>query len=193
MQPVGRRSLVAALPFVIATRGAYADEAYPSRPVKLVVGFPPGGPTDVVGRMIASNLARALGGSVLIENMGGAGGTVGAANVVRSPPDGYTLLVSVEASQTRARALYPTVRYDQVANFTFIRKLALQRNLLVVHPGLPVASVAELIAYARANPGRLAWGGTVGATSHIGGTIFNRLNGTDMTFVSYAGANKRSP
>src|SRR4051812_4042491 len=185
-----RRAFVAALPLALASTGASAQGGYPSRPVKLVVGFPPGGPTDAIGRMIASNLGRELGMPVVIENQGGAGGTIAAANVARSAPDGYTLLVSVEASQTRAKALYPTIRYDQVTGFSFIRKLVMQRNMMVVNPGLPIASVAELTAHAKAHPGQLAFGGTVGATSHIGGTIFNRLNGTDMTFVSYAGGNQ---
>jgi tripartite-type tricarboxylate transporter receptor subunit TctC len=157
--------------------------------VKLVVGFPPGGPTDVIGRIIASNLTSELGQPVVVDNMGGAGGTIAAAYVARSTPDGHTLMVSVEASQTRAKALYPSVRYDQVRDFTFIRKLATQRNLLVTNPNLPITSVAELIAYARAHPGQLTFGGTVGATSHVGGTIFNRLNAIDMTFISYSGGN----
>ncbi|MBR0665478.1 tripartite tricarboxylate transporter substrate binding protein [Roseomonas hellenica] len=189
-QLLRRRSFVAALPATLAARAAAAQDAYPTRPVKLVVGFPPGGPTDVIGRMIASNLMAELGPPVVIENLGGAGGTIAAAYVARSAADGYTLLVSVESSQTRARALYPAIRYDQVGSFTFLRKLAKQRNLLVTNPNLPVASVADLIAYAKARPGQLSFGGTVGATSHVGGTIFNRLNDIDMTFISYAGGNQ---
>lgn len=189
-RPFSRRTLIAALPMPLAAAAVAAGKAYPTRPVKLVVGFPPGGPTDVIGRMIASNLAKELGSLVVVENAGGAGGTIAAANVARSAADGYTLLVSVEASQTRAKALYPSIRYDQVRSFTFIRKLATQRNLLVTNPNLPVSSVAELIAFAKARPGQLTFSGTVGATSHIGGTIFKRLNAIDMAFVSYAGGNQ---
>ncbi len=185
-----RRSVLAALPLAVAAWSAAAEEAYPARPVKLVVGFPPGGPTDVIGRIIASHMTRELGVPVIIENMGGAGGTVGAAHVARSAADGYTLLVSVESSQTRGKALYPTLRYDQVEDFSFIRKLAKQRNLVVVNPRLPLTSVAALIAEAKAHPGRLTYGGTVGTSSHIGGTIFNSVNGTEMTFISYAGGNQ---
>lgn len=188
--PFGRRTLVAALPLAVVAPAVRAQDTYPTRPVRLVVGFPPGGPTDVVGRMIGSNLSRELGTSVVVENVGGAGGTIGATNVTRSAPDGYTLLVSVEASQTRAKALYPTVRYDQVESFTFIRKLARQRVLLVVHPSLPVTSVAQLIAYAKARPGQLSYGGTVGASSHVGGTIFTRVNDVDMTLVNYSGGSQ---
>lgn len=189
-QPFARRALMGGIALGLTTPARANEDAYPTRPVRLVVGFPPGGPTDVIGRMIASSLATELGVPVVIENMGGAGGTIGAANVVRSTADGYTLLVSVEASQTRAKALYPSVRYDQVSSFTFIRKLASQRNLLVVNPSLPISSVAELIAYAKAHPGRLNFPGTVGASGHIGGTIFNRLNGIDTTFVSYSGGSR---
>jgi tripartite-type tricarboxylate transporter receptor subunit TctC len=191
MKSLSRRTVVAAAAgLVVPVLASAAEDAYPTRPVKLVVGFPPGGPTDVIGRVIAHSLSKELGTPVIVENMGGAGGTIAATNVSRGAPDGYTLLMSVESSQTRARALYPTIRYDQVASFTFIRKLAMQRNLLVVHPGLPVSSVAELIAYAKARPGQLNFPGTVGASGHIGGTIFNRLNGTDMTFVSYSGGSQ---
>jgi tripartite-type tricarboxylate transporter receptor subunit TctC len=140
--------------------------------------------------MIGSNLSRELGASVVVENVGGAGGTIGAVNVTRSAPDGYTLLVSVEASQTRATALYPTTRYHQVTSFTFIRKLARQRVLLVVHPSLPVTSIAELIAYAKARPGELTYSGTVGASSHVAGTIFTRVNDIDMTLVNYSGGSQ---
>ncbi|MBR0652065.1 tripartite tricarboxylate transporter substrate binding protein [Roseomonas terrae] len=191
-QSYARRALLGGfgLGLALATPARANDDAYPTRPVRLVVGFPPGGPTDVIGRMIAGSLSKELGVPVVIENLGGAGGTIGATNVVRSAPDGYSLLMSVEASQTRARALYPATRYDQVTSFTFIRKLAVQRNLLVVHPGLRITSVAELIAYARAHPGELNFPGTVGASGHIGGTIFNRLNSTEMTFVSYSGGSR---
>lgn len=186
---ISRRGVIAAA-FLTGAAPALADDAFPSRPVRLVVGFPPGGPTDVMGRIIANALSREFNAPFVVENMGGAGGTIGAANVARSPADGHTLLVAVEASQTRAQALYPSARYDQVQGFTYIRNLATQRNLLVVNPALPIRTVADLIAYARARPGQVAYGGTVGATSHIGGTIFAKTNGIDMTFVSYAGGNQ---
>lgn len=182
-----KKLLVAASAACLLAGTAQADEPYPSNPIKLVVGFPPGGPTDIVGRVIALDLGKELKQSVIVENRGGAGGIIGAAAVAKSKPDGYTLLVAVESSQTRGLALNPGLSYDQLKDFTYIRKVAKQRNLIVVNPSVPVNSVKELIAYAKANPGKLNIGGTFGATSHIGGTLFDALNGTEMTFVNYAG------
>ena len=182
-----KKLLVAASAACLLAGAAQAEEPYPSNPIKLVVGFPPGGPTDIVGRVIALDLGRELKQSVIVENRGGAGGIIGAAAVAKSKPDGYTLLVAVESSQTRGLALNPGLSYDQLKDFTYIRKVAKQRNLIVVNPSVPVNSIKELIAYAKANPGKLNSGGTFGATSHIGGTLFDALNGTEMTFVNYAG------
>jgi tripartite-type tricarboxylate transporter receptor subunit TctC len=166
---------------------AIAADAYPSKPIKLVVGFPPGGPTDIIGRVIGQHLAKELGQPVVVENNGGAGGLIGANNVAKSKPDGYTLLVSVESSNTRALALNPSVPYDQETSFAYIRKMAKQRNLVVANPNLPVATIAELITYLKAHPGEVNFGGTFGATSHIGGTLFDMANGTKMTFINYSG------
>ena len=169
---------------------AKAADGYPSKTIKLIVGFPPGGPTDIIGRVIGRLLAKELGQAVVVENNGGAGGTIAANNVSRSNPDGYTLLVAVESSNTRARALYQSVQYDQQKSFTYIRKVAKQRNLVVVNPKLPVSTVNELISYLNAHPGEVNFGGTFGATSHIGGTLFDMANGTKMTFINYSGGNQ---
>ena len=163
---------------------------YPDKPIRLVVGFPPGGPTDIIGRVIGQALAKQIGVPVIIENRGGAGGTIGANYVAKAKPDGYTLLVAVESSQTRGQALNASIPYDQQKDFTYIRKLAKQRNLILVNPELPIKSVRELIAYAKDNPGKLNTGGTFGATSHIGGALFNELNGTQLTFVNYSGGSQ---
>ena len=164
-----------------------ATDAYPSKSIKLIVGFPPGGPTDIVGRVIGQQLSKELGQPVVVENNGGAGGLIGASNVAKAKPDGYTLLVSVESSNTRALALNPSVPYDQEKSFTYIRKIAKQRNLVVVNPKLPVSSISELIAYLKAHPGEVNFAGTFGATSHVGGTLFDMANGTKMTFINYSG------
>jgi tripartite-type tricarboxylate transporter receptor subunit TctC len=164
-----------------------AADDYPSRPIKLVVGFPAGGPTDIIGRVIGQQLAQELGRPVIIENNGGAGGTIGADNVARAAPDGYTLLVAVEAANVRALTLNPSVPYDPEKGFTYIRKVAKQRNLVVVNPNVPVSNIAELVAYLKARPGEVNFGGTFGATSQIGGALFDRANGTKMTFISYSG------
>lgn len=179
--------LAAAALACLATTPALADEPYPSKPIKLVAGFPPGGPTDIIARVIAQGLGKELNGTVIVDNRAGAGGVIGADAVAKSKPDGYTLLVAVESSQTRGQALNPTLSYDQLKDFAYVRNVAKQRNLVVVNPDVPVNSIKELIAYAKANPGKLNFGGTFGATSHIGGTLFDARNGTQLTFVNYKG------
>ncbi|MDQ0589966.1 Bug family tripartite tricarboxylate transporter substrate binding protein [Variovorax paradoxus] len=182
-----RKWLVATGLACLAIAPALADEPYPSKPIKLVAGFPPGGPTDIIARVIAQALGKELNSTVIIDNRAGAGGVIGADAVAKSKPDGYTLLVAVESSQTRGQALNPGLPYDQVKDFTYIRNVAKQRNLVVVNPDVPVNSIKELIAFAKANPGKLNFGGTFGATSHIGGTLFDARNGTQLTFVNYKG------
>ena len=162
-------------------------EEYPSKPIRLVVGFPPGGPTDIIGRIIGQNLAQELGQTVVIENRGGAGGTIAAAMVAKAKPDGYTLLVAVESSQTRGVALYPALSYDQVKDFTYIRKVAKQFNLMVVNPSLPVSNVREFIDYARKHAGQVNCGGTLGASASIGCTLFDRDNDVRLMFINYPG------
>lgn len=165
---------------------AFAD-AYPSKPIRLLVGFPPGGPTDIIARLIGKGLSEQLGQPVVVENRGGAGGVIAARSVATSPPDGYTLLVSVESSQTRGVALNKSLPYDAVKDFTYVGKVAKQRNLVVVDPKLPFGDIKGLIDYAKRHPGELNYSGTYGATSHIGGALFDMDNAVTMTFVSYPG------
>lgn len=176
---------------VLTATSSYAESAdsYPSKPIKLVVGFPPGGPTDIVGRIIAQHLARELKGNVIVENRGGASGVIGAGVVARAQPDGYTLLVGVESSNTRGAALNK-LPYDPVKDFTYIRKVDKQRALVVVNPSLPVKSVKELIEYVKAHPAKVDFPGTYGASSHVGGLLFNLLNGLDMQFINYQGGSQ---
>lgn len=171
----------------VAPAQVIAADTYPSKPIKLYVGFPPGGPTDIIGRVIGQNLAKELGQPVVIENNGGAGGVIAATNVANSKPDGYTLLVSVESSQTRGLALNGKLAYDQEKSFTFLRKVAKQHSIVVVNPKLPVTSLTELIAYLKAHPGEVNTGGTFATSSHIGGALFDMANGTKMTFINYPG------
>ena len=177
------KGLVTILPIGLTIYFIYwlgvTTESLLSKPIKLVAGFPPGGPTDIIGRVIAQALGKELNGTIIIDNRAGAGGVVGADAVAKSKPDGYTLLVAVESSQTRGQALNPTLSYDQLKDFTYVRNVAKQRNLVVVNPEVPVNSIKELIAYAKANPGKLNFGGTFGATSHLGGTLFDARNGPE--------------
>lgn len=185
-----RRCLVAGLALMAMTGavpGSAAADDYPSKQIRLVVGFPPGGPTDIIGRIIGQNLAKEIGQTVIIENRGGAGGTIGAGMVAKAKPDGYTLLVAVESSQTRGLALYPALTYDQVKEFVYIRKVAKQFNIMVVNPSLPVSNVNEFIEYARKHPSQINCGGTLGASSSIGCTLFDRENDVRMMFINYPG------
>jgi tripartite-type tricarboxylate transporter receptor subunit TctC len=161
--------------------------SYPAKPIRVVVGFPPGGPTDIVARLIAQDLGKELKQTIVVDNKGGAGGIIAASLVAQAKPDGYTLLLSVESSQTRGLALNPTLSYDQEKDFTFIRKVARQRNLILVNASSPIQSIKDLLAYDNAHPGELNCAGTFGASSHIGCTVFNMKNGTKLTFVNYSG------
>lgn len=181
LKSVALTSLVAVAPVL-----SFAQD-YPSKPVQLVVGFPPGGPTDIVARVIGEQLSRQLQQSVVVVNKGGAGGTVAAGFVATQKPDGYTLMLDVESVKTRAPAIYKKLQFDSIKDFSPIAKMAKQRVMLVVNPNLPVKDVKELIAYAKANPEKLNYSGTYAASSHIGGALFSLLNGVNMTMVNYPG------
>lgn len=174
----------------LASVGTAVAASYPDKPVRLLVGFPPGGPTDIIARIIGQGLSHQLGQPFIIENRGGAGGTIAARSVAAANPDGYTLLVAVESSNTRGVALNKTMPYDTEKDFSYIAKVAKQRNLVVVNPDLPVSSITDLIQYAKAHPGKLNVGGTFGATSHIGGILFDQDNHTQMTFIAYPGGSQ---
>lgn len=177
---------------LVASSQLLAQPNYPAAPVKLVVGFPPGGPTDIVGRVFAQALSRQLGQSVIVDNRGGAGGVVAATQVARAKPDGHTLMLAVEGAQTRGVAFNPGVaKYDPIKDFTPLGKIAKQRILMVVHPSLPVANVKEFISHLRSQrPGTVTYSGTFGSSSHVGGALFDRFNGTEMTFINYPGGNQ---
>lgn len=187
------RCAAALLAAAIGAFGASASLAeassYPNSPVKLVVGFPPGGPTDVIARVVAQSLSRELKQSVIVENKGGAGGVVAAGLVARQKPDGYTLMLTVEGAQTRGVVMNPdVVSYDPVKDFTALGKVAKQSILMVVHPGVAANSATELVKQMKSLPaGQLNFAGTFGSSSHIGGALFDALNGTEMTFINYPG------
>ena len=190
MHPTWLRNLLRVFLTAALVPCAAVAQDYPSRPIELIVGFPPGGPTDIAGRVIGDGLSRQLKQPVVVINKGGAGGTTAAGYVAKSKPDGYTLMVDVESVHTRAPAIYKALSYDPVKDFAPIAKLAKQRVLLVVHPSLPVKNVKDLIALAKAQPGKLNYSGTYSASSHIGGALFNLLNGVDMVMVPYPGGSQ---
>src|SRR6266542_397454 len=162
--------------------------AYPTHPVKLVVPFPPGGPLDVTGRAIAQKLTEAWGQSVVVDNRPGAGGNIGADLVAKSPADGYTILMGALSTHAVNPSLYTKMPYDAVKDFAPITLVAITPNVLVVNPSLPVHSVRELIAYAKANPNKLSFGsGSNGSAGHLAGELFKVDIGTDIVHIPFKG------
>jgi len=165
-----------------------APAAYPNRPVKLVVPFPPGGPLDIVGRAIAQKLSEAWGQAVVVDDRPEAGGNIGADIVAKSPPDGYTILMGALSTHAVNPSLYAKMPYDAVADFAPITLVAVTPNVLVVNASLPVDSAKEFIAYAKANSGKLAFGsGSNGSAGHLAGELFKVDTGADITHVPYKG------
>ena len=186
----GRRvtALLAAL-FVTCAVPPAAAQTFPTKAVKLVVPFPPGGPLDIVGRAIAKELTDAWGQSVIVDDKPGAGGNIGADFVAKSPADGYTVVMGALSTHAVNPSLYPRMPYDARKDFAPITLVAITPNVLVVNPSLPVHSVEELIAYAKAHPGKLSFGsGSIGSAGHLAGELFKVDAGVDMVHVPYKGA-----
>jgi tripartite-type tricarboxylate transporter receptor subunit TctC len=167
---------------------ATAHAAYPEKPVRILVGFAAGGTTDVVARLLSKELTEALGQPFVVENKPGAGSNLATAEVARAAPDGYTLLMMAVTS-TINETLYSNLNYNLLKDFTGIALAAKVPNLLVVTPSLPVKSVQELVAYAKANPGKLAFASSGSGTSiHMAGELFKLKAGVDMMHVPYKGS-----
>jgi len=160
--------------------------AFPSKTIRVVVAFVPGGITDIVGRTAARHLED-LGQQVIVENRGGAGGQVGSAYVARAVPDGYTLLIGSLGTHGIAPSLYQKLGYDSVKDYAHVSMLATTGNLLVIHPSIPAKNVRELIALAKNNPGKLNYA-AVGGTSHLSTELFNTMAGIKTTNIPYKGA-----
>ncbi len=170
------------------------DGPYPSRPIRMVVGFAPGGGTDVVARLIAPSLAEKLGQSVVVENRAGASGIVGAGMVAKSPPDGYTLMMGVVSLNTVIPSLFKNLPYDPVHDFVPISLVASVPHFVVVHPSLPVHSLKELIDYAKRNPGTLSFPSAgSGTTPHLAGEMFKSMAGVDLLHVPYKSTGQSMP
>jgi tripartite-type tricarboxylate transporter receptor subunit TctC len=169
------------------TRGARA-EGYPDHLITIVVPFAPGGSTDILARVVADHLRRAFNQPVVIENRTGASGNIGTAAVARAAPDGYTLVFNTMSVHTMNHALFATMPFDGVKDFSPIAMLAYVTNTMVVHPSVPATTVAEFIAYARANPGRIAYASAgIGSTNHLCGALFEKMAGVSMVHVPYRG------
>jgi tripartite-type tricarboxylate transporter receptor subunit TctC len=167
-----------------------AAQSYPNRPVKIVVPFAPGGPTEFIIRLTADRLTGMLGQAFVIENRpGGGGGTVGAKSVAVAEPDGYTLLFSSPGPLVTAAAVYKNLDYDPVKSFAPIAMLIYAPQMLVVHPSIPARSLEEFIAYAKSNPGKITFGSSgYGTQPHILGEMLKRAAGIDIVHVPYRGA-----
>jgi tripartite-type tricarboxylate transporter receptor subunit TctC len=183
------RTLFAALLAVLVLpQGLAHAQPYPSKPIRMIVGFPPGGGTDVVARIITPKLAENLGQPVVIENRPGATGTVAAEMVARSPNDGYTIMMGHVSVNAIAPSLFPKLPYDVIKDFAPVTLAASVPHFIVVHPSLQVASVKELIAHARAQPGRLSFPSAGnGSTPHLAGEMFKSMTGVDLVHVPYKG------
>jgi tripartite-type tricarboxylate transporter receptor subunit TctC len=171
--------------------GAAHAQAWPTKPVKLIVPYAAGGTTDVLARIVADKLTQSFGQTFVIEYRPGAGGTIGADAAAKSPNDGYTIVMGAPGSHSTAPSLYAKLPFDPVKDFAPIVHVANVPNSIVVHPSVPVKSVPELIAYAKANPGKLAYGSAgTGATTHLTGELFALVTGVKLQHIPYKGSSQ---
>ncbi|MGH8632965.1 MAG: Bug family tripartite tricarboxylate transporter substrate binding protein [Burkholderiales bacterium] len=178
--------LIAVATCFAAAIPAWAQQ-YPVRAVRLIVPFPPGGGTDTMARVIGPKLSEALGQQIVPENRGGAGANIGAEIAAKSPPDGYTLILATITNAIGA-SLYSKLNYDLVRDFAPITRLATTPHILVVHPSVPVKTVKEFTAFARARPGELTYSSSgAGSAAHLAGELFSSLTGVKMVHVPYKG------
>ncbi len=183
-----RRIFTLVVVFAATFSTLVAAQDYPNRPVRVVVPYPPGGPTDVIVRVVANRLTEALGQQVVVENRAGASGMIGADLVAKAPPDGYTLLVN-PSIHVILPSLVPKMAYDAIKDFTHITLLVSVPLFLVVNNSLPVRNVRDLIAYAKANPGKLNFASaSSGSSSQLAGEQFKLLAGVDMQHIPYKGS-----
>ena len=184
---------IAALLAGAAAPATAQKQDYPQRPIRLLVGFTPGGSTDLVGRLIGGKLAERLGQQVVIDNRAGASGIIAAEIVARSQPDGYTLLVS-GSSISIVGSLYKDTKFDVQRDLEPLALLATSPYVMVAHPSIGVKTVQEFITYAKARPGKISWGAsTPGTVQHLSGEMFKRLAGIDMVFIPYKGTGAMLP
>jgi tripartite-type tricarboxylate transporter receptor subunit TctC len=176
----------AILGLLLAAGGVHAQQKYPTKPIRLIVPFPPGGPSDTVARMLAQKLTETFKQQVLVDNRPGGGATIGTEIAVRANPDGYTMIL-VSASYAANAALYK-LPYDPVNDVAPIALIGETGFVVTLHPSVPVKSIKELIAYDKANPGKLNYGsGGTGSAIHLATELFNQIAGTKMTHVPYKG------
>lgn len=179
---------VAAAVALLCVAPLATGQAYPSKPIRLVVPFPPGGAVDFYARVVQQPLSELLGQQIVIDNKAGASGMVGAEAVAKAPADGYTLLLGNIASLAINVGIYAKMPYDPLRDFTPVVRTVDVNYVLVVHPSVPAKSVTELVAYAKANPGKLSYGSAgSGSLPHLGTELFKAQTGTDLLHVPYKG------
>ena len=187
-----RRLLLAAVAHavlvLVATQApVLAQSDYPSKPVKIIVPFPAGGTSDIMGRMLAEELGKILKQPFLVENVGGAGGVIGTDRGVKAAPDGYTLIQTGVGQNAVAHGLDPNLKYNSLTDFIHLSQVHSGPNVLVVHPSVPFKSVKELVDYAKVNPGKLDYGYTPAASGHMAMELFKQTAGIFMTGIPYRG------
>ena len=179
---------------LVASASAVHAQAWPSKPIRYIVPFAPGGTTDILARLVGPKLGEALGQPIVVENRPGAAGAIGAELLAKSPPDGYTIGGGTISSHAINVTLYSKLPYDPVKDFAPITMLATLPNMLVVHPTLNVSSVPELIVLLRANPNKYSFGSAGNGTSqHISGELFKSLAGVSMQHIPYKGSGPLLP
>lgn len=182
------------IPALLFAAMPLASTAYPTKPVRMIIPFPPGGASDYVGRTVAHALSELWGQTVVVDNRGGAGATIGTGLVAKAPPDGYTLLMGVNAGVVIAPSVYPELHYDPRKDLMALASFALSPQLLVVTNGLPVKSVKDLVTLAKAKPGQLSFASSGnGALPHLAGAMFNMAAGISAVHVPYKGSGPALP
>ena len=166
---------------------SWAQSDYPSKPVKVIVAFPPGGTSDVMGRMLAEELGKQLKQPFVVENIGGVGGALGMERALRLPADGYTLIQTGVGQNAVAHGLDPNLRYNSMTDFIHLSQVHSGPNVLVVHPTTPYKTVADIVDYAKKNPGKLDYGFTHAASGHMAMELFKQTAGIELTGIPYKG------
>lgn len=188
MCKIGVRALIAAMAGIGACGHVAAADAYPTKPVRIVIGFSPGGFIDLTARLVAGPLAAALGQQVVVDNRTGAGGIVGTELVARAAPDGYTLTIGSAGTHAINQTLYRTLPYNVLRDFQPVARLSDSPNILAVHPSLPVRSVQDLIALARARPGQIMYASAgAGTSTHIAAVLVEYLAHIKLAHIPYKG------
>ncbi len=183
------RLLAAAALVALTSLASFATGPFPSKQIRFVVPYPPGGPLDTVARLLGQKVGASIRHPVVVDNVPGAGGNIGAGVVARAAPDGYTLLMGAVATHAINPTLYPSIPYNAEKDFIAVTQLAATPNVLVLNPGVQAGSVAEFIKLAKSQPGKLNFGsGSTGSAGHLAGELFKSLAGVDMAHIPYKGA-----